>query len=213
MIEGLFTYFYNRTYTIILGTGTVPKTNIMSSNPTNITFIAPSVNLAQIVQVYIIFDGITYTNETVLFSYKTYSNLTAIYPTSGPTEGGTMIRVWGSAFDDQAYCYLDGDIILPIRVNSTFMVCETHPRKAGGNLTFQLTFNSNSFTTSSNITFTYYNDVQMNAMSPEYVSIYAGTNNVTVDLYGLGFINSSLLSVRVDNQIIYNVTYISSKHL
>ena len=163
-------------------------------------------------QVYIKCDGVTYTNETVLYYYKTYSSVSSIYPIYGPTQGGTLVNVVGVDFDDQAYCYINNFRIKPIRVNSTLIICETIKHKAANNLSFELTFNDNNYITNTGLTFSYYNDIQINTILPDYLSIDAGRNKVLLDIYGLGFMNTSELSVRVVNNIIKPI-FISNTHL
>ena len=85
-----------------------------------------------------------------------------MHPSYGPTQGGTYIVLRGLQFDDQAYCLIGNTTITPMRVDSTYMVCETLPHKAATNLTFELTFNNRVYTTSTNFTFSYYNDMQVN---------------------------------------------------
>ena len=52
------------------------------------------------VQIKIIYDGVIYTNESVYYTYKTYSVLGTINPNFGPSQGGTLILVSGVKFDD-----------------------------------------------------------------------------------------------------------------
>ncbi len=183
-ILGNFTFFYKDTFSLMLGDNLVSDTEILKVEPFKITFLAPEVTEAKVVQVYIVYNGITYTNETVLYYYKTYSKLTKISPTYGPTHGGTVIRVWGEDFDDQAYCFLDGQKIFPVRVNSTFVVCEAPKHKAATNLQFELTFNDYNYNTTTGIKFSYYYDIQINDVQPQYISLDAGRNKVLMDIYG-----------------------------
>jgi hypothetical protein len=92
---GNFSYFYNKNYTLFLGAKQVPPEQILLSTPTEIDFVAPAVDKAMKVQLYIKHQGVTYTNETVLYYYKTYSVLASINPNYGPTQGGTLVEVHG----------------------------------------------------------------------------------------------------------------------
>ena len=108
----------------------------------------------------------TYTNETVLYYYKTYSELHRYWPNYGPTHGGTMISVWGKDFDDFTWCYLDRIKIKPVRVNDTLIVCEAPMHKAAVNLSFELAFADLNYITKTGFKFTYYNDLQINTVEP-----------------------------------------------
>jgi hypothetical protein len=79
-------------------------------------------------------------------------------------------------------------------------------------VSFELTFNDLNYVTNTSFKFTYYYDVQLNILEPTQVSLFAGRNNVLIDLYGWGFINSTDLKVRVSGDII-NATYIDKTHL
>lgn len=105
------------------------------------------------------YNGITYTNETVYYTYKIYSALTGLDPNFGPTMGGTLIKVYGDRFDSQAYCYLDGSVIKPIIINSTLMLCEAPSHAEGINLKFELEFNNDVYMTQTGLTYSYYNDI------------------------------------------------------
>lgn len=87
-----------------------------------------------------------------------------------------MITVTGHDFDDQVYCYIDYIKIKPVRVNSNLCVCEAPRHRPMINVPFELTFNELNYNTSSGLTFTYYNDLQINLIEPTWVSMYAGTN-------------------------------------
>ena len=60
----------------------------------------------------------TYKNDTIKYYYRIYSTLSGIWPISGPTSGGTLLRVSGNGFDETVSCKLDGYRILPIKVNT-----------------------------------------------------------------------------------------------
>ena len=78
------------------------------------------------------------------------------------------------------------------------MLCETPRHKAKANIPFTLIFDKADFEASNGDVFTYYNDIQINRLSPSSVSLYAGTNNIMVGIHGNGFINSPDLRVRVN---------------
>ena len=84
--------------------------------------------------------------------------------------------------------------------------------KAAVNLSFELTFNNITYVTKTGFNFSYYNDLQINTILPEYVSMYAGRNRVLFDVYGWGYMNTPELRVRVNNQIV-TPTFIDSTHL
>jgi hypothetical protein len=109
-------------------------------------------------------------------------------------------------------CQIGNYTVIPTLVDSTYLVCETLVHKAAENVSFELTFEDGAYTTKTNLTFSYYNDVQTNIVLPQYISIYAGTNAVLVDVYGWGFLNNSRLSVRVANQIV-PAQYLSYSHI
>lgn len=95
------TYFFGKPITVKVGDIEIPKIDFF--NRLSLDFIKirmPAVDTNKTVQIYIIYQDITYTNETVVFYYKTYSSLSKIYPIYGPTYGGTLITVTGDDFDD-----------------------------------------------------------------------------------------------------------------
>ena len=65
------------------------------------------------------YDGLTYSNDTVYYTYKIYSTLGTIWPDFGPTAGGTLVLVNGVDFDSDAYCYLNDVQIKPIIISTT----------------------------------------------------------------------------------------------
>lgn len=79
------------------------------------------------------------------------------------------------------------------------MICESPKHLARLNLSFELTFSNFNYETSNGLTFSYYDDLQINSVFPTYISLDAKTNSVLIDIYGWGFLNTSSLSVRVDN--------------
>jgi IPT/TIG domain len=99
-VSGNFTILYDKPYQLFHGSVRVDSTDILKSSPEVIQYIVPPVTTVQIVQMYLTYDGVTYTNETVLYYYKTYSELHTIWPNYGPTNGGTLVRVTGKDFDD-----------------------------------------------------------------------------------------------------------------
>ena len=137
-------------------------TSFVYIRETDIRIVVPAVPAPIDVNVIIIFDGLTYNNETVFYSYKIYSALSLIDPNFGPTSGGTLIKVAGDRFDSQAFCRIDGTIIKPIIINNTLMLCESPRHKAATGLVFELEFNGGVHSTGTGLTYSYYNDVQIN---------------------------------------------------
>jgi hypothetical protein len=88
-----------------------------------------------------------------------YSELDGITPIDGPTQGGTLIYVSGSRFDDQAYCNIGGSVVKPIIVSTTMMLCETPTHTAADNVMFELEFNDDVYQTNTGLSFSYYFDV------------------------------------------------------
>ena len=121
--------------------------------------------------------------------------------------GGT--EVFGNSFDDQAYCLLDGIVIKPIIVNSTFILCQSPAHKAGLDYSFELEFNDFVYQKNVGLSYSYYNDVQINYLDPAYISIDAGTKKVIVTIhgYGFGFMNASMLLVRVNDNLRAPITF------
>lgn len=93
------------------------------------------------------YDGLTYTNETIYYSYKIYSELTKADPNYGPTSGGTLIKVYGKRFDSQAFCSIDGILVKPIIINETLMLCEAPKHEEANLLPLELVFNDNVYMT------------------------------------------------------------------
>jgi len=155
---------------------------------------------------------VTYTNETVVFYYKTYSSLSSIYPIYGPSHGGTLVTVTGDDFDDQVYCFIDKIKVKPVRVNKTICVCEAPRHKPQQNVSFELTFNNLNYNTSTGLTFSYYKDLQINIIEPLWVSMFAGRNKVLIDLYGWGFMDTPELRVRI-NGVVLPAKFIDHTHL
>ena len=98
-------------------------------SPYFINFTVPAVTAPKTVQFYIEFEDITYTNETIVYYYKSYSSLTSIYPNTGPSNGGTLVTVIGSDFDDQTFCYIGKIKVKPILISTTKCICETPRHK------------------------------------------------------------------------------------
>ncbi len=69
-------------------------------SPYFINFTVPAVSSPRAVQFYIEYEDIIYTNETIMYYYKSYSGLTSFYPRTGPSNGGTLVSVIGADFDD-----------------------------------------------------------------------------------------------------------------
>jgi hypothetical protein len=84
--------------------------------------------------------------------------------------------------------------------------------KAAVNLSFELTFNDINYITKTGLKFSYYNDLQVNTVLPQYISMYAGRNKVLIDVYGWGYMSTPELRVRVNN-IVITPNFIDSTHL
>ena len=80
-------------------------------------------------------------------------------------------------------------------------------------MNFEVSFSGGVHETTDGNYFTYYNDLSVNDVQPRPLSMYAGTNNVQLDIYGNFFINSADLRVRIDDTVISAITYISDTHL
>ena len=92
-IVGNFSLFWYSDFDLYLGG--ILITDFVTKSETTIEFVVPPVTEPKDVDIKFVFDGLTYTNETIYYSYKIYSDLTAIDPNYGPTSGGTLIRVYG----------------------------------------------------------------------------------------------------------------------
>lgn len=187
-ISGNFTVFYNEAFLLYCGTYAI--TTFVSVTDTIIKVAMPAVPEALSCIIKFEYDGLTYSNDTVYYTYKTYSTLSAIWPDFGPTMGGTIVAVSGSSFDDDAYCYLDGEQIKPIIISTSLILCQT-PEHKEATLNFELSFSTEKvYSTSTGLSFTYYNDIQINSVDPSYISMYAGTNGVIITINGNGFMNT-----------------------
>lgn len=155
-VFGNFSYFFTKDIKVRFGDNYVTNFNNRIS-PYFINFTVPAVTAPKTVQFYIEFEDITYTNETIVYYYKSYSSLTSIYPNTGPSNGGTLVTVIGSDFDDQTFCYIGKIKVKPILISTTKCICET-PRHKQGLASFELTFNDLNYITNNGLTFTYYYD-------------------------------------------------------
>ncbi len=56
------------------------------------------------------------------------------------------------------------------------MLCESPRHKAETGLVFELEFNGGVYDTQTGLTYSYYNDVQINYLDPAFISMDAATN-------------------------------------
>ena len=89
------------------------------------------------------------------------------------------------------------------------MLCQSPAHKAGLDYSFELEFNDFVYQTNTGLSYSYYNDVQINYLEPAYISMDAGTNKVIVTIhgYGFGFMNTTTLLVRVNDNLIAPISY------
>jgi len=135
---GNFEKFYNDAFDLYFGTQLI--TDIPVKEKDLLTLKVPPVGAPQTVEISIVYDGVTYSNDTVNYQYKTYSDLTTVSPLLGPTKGGSFIQVIGTNFDDTVFCKIDKQVVLPILISKNLLFCVTPPHKAGSVL-FELDFN------------------------------------------------------------------------
>jgi|LauGreDrversion4_2_1035121.scaffolds.fasta_scaffold81903_3 hypothetical protein len=86
---GNYSYFGKNNFTLYLGQNLISPEDIISVSQTNIVFIVPPVQAPQIVNLYIVYGGVTFMNESAPYYYKNYSILLSMDPPIGPTQGGT----------------------------------------------------------------------------------------------------------------------------
>ena len=71
------------------------------------------------------------------------------------------------------------------------MICETPSHRASSGVSFELLFNEDVYETNTGLAYAYYNDIQINEVEPAWISMYAGENQVKVEIRGNGFINTT----------------------
>lgn len=98
-------YFGDEPFLAVTTISVFNDTHIVVEVPPSLSGGDPVVGKVQIILVQ---DGISYSNSTVVFEYKAYASITSVTPRSGPTRGGTLIRVEGTDFSAEANCLLAG---------------------------------------------------------------------------------------------------------
>ena len=89
-IEGNFTILVGDTYQVYFGAQLA--TNVTLASNFVMEAVSPSVTQEQDVKIYIHHNGEIYDTGSQLFSYKLYFQLKSIFPTSGPSRGGSVVQ-------------------------------------------------------------------------------------------------------------------------
>ena len=142
-------------------------------------------------------------SSTGAFRYQNRAEVRSVSPGAGPTSGGTMIFVSGTGFDipsasttsesglqgEDFVCVFGGRLESPAaRINSTTITCTSPftPRRESGAMSVAVRWPGSVSVSTSTATFTYYEDVILQALSPRRGS-NAGGFATTVSIGGGSF--------------------------
>jgi hypothetical protein len=87
-------------------------------------------------------------------------------------------------------------LIRPLWVSKELILCETWPHKAGL-FSFELSFASGAYITSSGMSFAFETDVHALAVSPSHLTLRAHDQGVRIGLKGLNFKDTPDFAVKI----------------
>lgn len=156
-------------------------------------------------------NGADYLDQNVLFEFRPWNtNLTSVWPPSGPVSGGYSITVFGPGFRTGGggyLCRFASAVVAATYVSSTSLRCSLPPAPSI-TVPSRVDASDNAFDfSSSSLTFQFYQQPTLYQVTPLYVSA-SGTPNVL--LRGAGFPRQSTMTCRFNASTVVNATWLSS---
>ncbi|KAG3227824.1 hypothetical protein PC129_g1619 [Phytophthora cactorum] len=141
-----------------------------------------------------LFGASIFTSSRKVFTYDAELKIDSVFPSLGPTIGNFSVQITGGPFrkTDVVRCKF-AEIVVVANWKSYDEVLCIAPPHSPGVFTLELTRNGQDYTDTL-VPFTYYEEQGVRSISPTFGPAYAAGTRIDVD--GVKFVNSSLLSCR-----------------
>ena len=173
--------------------GTLSAVHGVYISSTNVSCVSPMYQIGTI-SVEVTTNGVDYSEDMVQYRYYASPAISHIVPSSGPTEGGTVVSVYGRNFidSDSLYCRFGNDSTVAGRwVSSDRVECQTSSMVAS-NVVVEVTNNGFDYT-ANRVEFTVLPESVVTIMDPTFGPIGTSTS---VTVHGSGFVFSRSLYCR-----------------
>ncbi|KAE9224791.1 hypothetical protein PF005_g5786 [Phytophthora fragariae] len=139
-------------------------------------------------------DELMFSNSKILFTYDGDLQIDSVFPSLGPTTGNFSVRLTGGKFrkTDAVRCKFAEIVVVATWVSFDEILCMAPPHSPGV-FTLEVTRNAQDYT-DTRVPFLYYAEQGVRSISPTFGPAYAAGTRIDVD--GVAFVNSSLLSCR-----------------
>ncbi|GMF36546.1 unnamed protein product [Phytophthora fragariaefolia] len=141
-----------------------------------------------------LFGDSVFTNDKKIFTYDSSMVTASVFPPLGPTTGNFTVRITGGPFrkTDAVRCKFAEIVVVGTWTSYDEILC-TGPPHTPGVFTLEVTRNAQDYT-DTHIPFLYYAEQGIRSISPTFGPAYAA--GTRIDVEGVAFVNSSLLSCR-----------------
>ncbi|KAI9997870.1 hypothetical protein PInf_002127 [Phytophthora infestans] len=141
-----------------------------------------------------LFGASTFTVSRKVFTYDPKMKVDSVFPSSGPTSGNFSVHITGGPFrkSDAVRCKFSEIVVVARWMSYDEVQCMAPPHSSGV-FTLALTRNGQDYADTL-IPFTYYEEQGIRSIIPTFGPAHAAGTRIDVD--GVAFVNSSLLSCR-----------------
>ena len=151
-----------------------------------------------------------YTTDNIVYSYQDPIVVSSIVPSSGMTDGGTIVTVSGLSFYSSSMCQFGSLPPVAATVDSSMQIqCQAPATAATGRVPLEISNNNQDFTTTS-AEFTYYVAPHVTSIDP---TSGPTTGNTVVSVYGTDFRSSDLLRCQFHTATPVPATFVTSSVL
>ncbi|KAI9998049.1 hypothetical protein PInf_002383 [Phytophthora infestans] len=141
-----------------------------------------------------LFGASTFTVSRKVFTYDPKMKVDSVFPSSGPTSGNFSVHITGGPFrkSDAVRCKFSEIVVVARWMSYDEVQCMAPPHSSG---VFTLALTRNGQDYADTLTpFTYYEEQGIRSIIPTFGPAHAAGTRIDVD--GVAFVNSSLLSCR-----------------
>ena len=204
-ITGNFTTLIGTTYAIYFGTHLV--TDYIVQSAYQILAVAPSVTLPENLELIIIQGNLTYSTGDKQFNYRSYFQVVSIFPTSGPSRGGTVVEITYTGKIDRVVYWKFGNKYSSIINISGTRVDWKSPSYSPGTIYVDIVI-PEIYSTDNKVQFTYNKDISVLSITPTAVPLNGGT---IITVYGLNFQSTIQFKITEFGEITNILDFVSSK--
>ncbi|CAM9245753.1 unnamed protein product, partial [Discosporangium mesarthrocarpum] len=156
----------------------------------------PKEDAVSVVPIEVSDNGVDFTSSSVKYKYVPIVAVTSSIPNTGPTVGGTPVRVIGKGFPSTGNlsCVFEDTPVEALVKGPEELFCVTPPRKESGLVNVKISSVGGSMATSS-LVFVYHDPVQVLSIFPRTVPEHGGSMLLVL---GAGFVKSDYLACVFD---------------